>query len=112
MIALSIALTVFNGHSGGQFIYFCRCVLLLSSIIPIGLRVNLDQAKMYYSYLINTDEDIKGSVTRNSNICEDLGRLSYLITDKTGTLTQNDMTLKQFCTEFSLFHTDNQTQEL
>jgi phospholipid-translocating ATPase len=94
MIALSIVLTVFNEGSDSQFIYFCKCVLLLSSIIPIGLRVNLDQAKIYYSYLINTDEDIKGSITRNLNICEDLGRLSYLITDKTGTLTQNDMTLK------------------
>jgi phospholipid-translocating ATPase len=42
---------------------------------------------MYYSYSINSDEEILGSVARNSNIAEDLGRLSYLICDKTGTLT-------------------------
>jgi phospholipid-translocating ATPase len=87
MVFLSTGLTVFNGRSGIKILYFCRCVLLLSSIIPISLRANLDQAKIYYTYLINHDEDIKGSIVRNSVICEDLGRLSYLITDKTGTLT-------------------------
>jgi phospholipid-translocating ATPase len=60
---------------------------LLSSIIPISLRVNLDLANNNYSYGIKTDEEIQGSMARNSNIPEDLGRLSYLITDKTGTLT-------------------------
>jgi P-type E1-E2 ATPase len=63
------------------------CLSVLSSIIPISLRVNLDLAKMYYSFSINSDEEILGSVARNSNIPEDLGRLSYLICDKTGTLT-------------------------
>ncbi len=60
---------------------------MLSSIIPISLRVNLDLAKLYYSYGINTDEEIQGSMARNSNIPEDLVRLSYLINDKTGLLT-------------------------
>ncbi len=60
---------------------------MLSNIIPISLRVNLDLAKLYYSYGINTDEEIQGSMARNSNISEDLVRLSYLITDKTGLLT-------------------------
>ena len=55
MVAISIVLTVFNGSSESEIIYFCKCVYLLSSIIPTGLKVNLDQAKMYYSYLINTD---------------------------------------------------------
>ena len=80
---------------------------MLSSIIPISLRVNLDLAKLYYSYGINTDDEILGSMARNSNIPEDLGRLSYLITDKTGTLTQNEMLLKKVCTEFAIFEADD-----
>mmetsp|Transcript_9424 Transcript_9424/g.14428 ORF Transcript_9424/g.14428 Transcript_9424/m.14428 type:complete len:106 (-) Transcript_9424:2195-2512(-) len=87
MMALALAITVLNGTKTDSGMFFLRCVLLLSSIIPISLRVNLDLAKLYYSFCINTDDEIRGSMARNSNIPEDLGRLSYLITDKTGTLT-------------------------
>ena len=87
MVMLSAIITMLNGFTGQWEMLFFRCILLLSSIIPISLRVNLDLAKMYYSFSINSDEEILGSVARNSNIPEDLGRLSYLICDKTGTLT-------------------------
>lgn len=87
MLMLSLSISILNGWHGDYGMFFLRCVLLLSSIIPISLRVNLDLAKLYYSYSINTDDEIEGSMARNSNIPEDLGRLSYLITDKTGTLT-------------------------
>ena len=70
-------------------------LILLSSIIPISMRVNTDFAKLFYSYLINKDKSIEGAVTRNSNIPEELGRVQYILSDKTGTLTQNDMTLRK-----------------
>ena len=92
--------------------FFLRCVLLLSSIIPISLRVNLDLAKLYYAFSINTDEEIHGTLARNSNIPEDLGRLSFLITDKTGTLTQNEMLLKKVCTEVAIFEADDMNKDL
>jgi len=60
---------------------------LLSSIIPISLRVNLDFSKLYFSYCISNDPDIEGAIARNSTIPEELGRISYVLTDKTGTLT-------------------------
>jgi phospholipid-translocating ATPase len=53
------------------------------------MRVNLDIAKLIYSMKINKDRDIEGTIARNSNIPEELGRIKYLLTDKTGTLTQN-----------------------
>ena len=45
-----------------------RQVLLLSSIIPISLRVNLDFSKIIFSYKINHDQEIEGTIARNSQI--------------------------------------------
>jgi len=112
MVLLSLAISALNGFNGHEGMFFLRCVLLLSSIIPISLRVNLDLAKLYYSFRINSDEEIVGTMARNSNIPEDLGRLQYLITDKTGTLTQNEMILKKVCTETAIFETDDPNQTL
>lgn len=36
-------------------IQFMRMLILLSSIIPISMRVNLDFAKLFYAYGINKD---------------------------------------------------------
>lgn len=46
-----------------------------------------------------------GTIPRNSTIPEELGRVQFLLTDKTGTLTKNDMIFKKVnmeCAEFSL----------
>lgn len=111
MIFLGATITLLNGLHGNYWLFFFRIILLLSSIIPISLRVNLDLSKMYYSFMINNDQSIQGALARNSNIPEDLGRLSYLITDKTGTLTQNEMLLKKVCTEFAIFESDDPNQD-
>jgi phospholipid-translocating ATPase len=50
-------------------------VLLLSSIIPISMRINLDFAKVYYSYCIGSDNDIEGCIPRTTTIPEELGRI-------------------------------------
>lgn len=91
MVLLSAVLTITKGFVGPWYIYFFRFVLLLSSIIPISMRVNLDLGKLLYSYLIMKDKHMPGAVVRTSTIPEELGRISYLFTDKTGTLTENVM---------------------
>jgi phospholipid-translocating ATPase len=92
-----------NGFRGNWWITFFRFVLLLCAIIPISLRVNLDMAKVYYCYKIYKDADIPNTIPRNSTIPEELGRIQFLLTDKTGTLTQNDMIFKKLSTEYSHF---------
>ncbi|KAL5339720.1 hypothetical protein BJX70DRAFT_362979 [Aspergillus crustosus] len=70
-------------------------LILFSTIIPMSLRVNLDMAKSVYGRFIERDKDIPDTVVRTSTIPEDLGRIEYLLSDKTGTLTQNEMELKK-----------------
>ena len=66
---------------------------------PISLRVNLDMGKMVYSWMIQRDSAIPDTVVRSSTIPEELGRIEFLLSDKTGTLTQNEMVLalSQLC---------------
>ncbi len=38
----------------------------------------------------------KGAKVNSADLCEDLGQVEYLFTDKTGTLTENQMVFKHF----------------
>ncbi|KAJ1768277.1 putative aminophospholipid-translocase [Coemansia sp. RSA 1813] len=94
-LALSLAMVALDGFKAVWYITLFRFLILLSSIIPISLRVNLDMGKSFYSMTIERDSEIPGSVVRNSMIPEELGRIEYCLTDKTGTLTRNEMELKR-----------------
>ncbi|XP_058057124.1 probable phospholipid-transporting ATPase IIB [Anopheles bellator] len=95
VIGLSFAMMCLKGFNGPWYRYMFRFVLLFSYIIPISLRVNLDMGKAFYSWQIQNDDEIQGTVVRSTTIPEELGRISYLLTDKTGTLTQNEMIFKK-----------------
>ncbi|MCJ1456101.1 putative aminophospholipid-translocase [Mycoblastus sanguinarius] len=98
-LTLSIVLVAVRGIEGrpGQewYVAVMRFLILFSTIVPISLRVNLDMGKTVYARFIEKDQDIPGTVVRTSTIPEELGRIEYLLSDKTGTLTQNEMDLKK-----------------
>src|ERR1700730_17233786 len=56
-----------------------------------SLRVNLDMGKTVYANQIMNDSEIPNTIVRTSTLPEELGRIEYLLSDKTGTLTQNGL---------------------
>ncbi|KAJ1328997.1 putative phospholipid-transporting ATPase NEO1 [Microdochium nivale] len=98
-LALSIILVALEGFNNTEgnvwYIKIMRFLVLFSTIVPISLRVNLDMGKSVYSWFIHRDSGIPGAVVRTSTIPEDLGRIEYLLSDKTGTLTQNEMDMRK-----------------
>lgn len=106
-IVISMLLITLKGFAGPWYGFLFRFVLLFSYIIPISLRVNLDMGKAFYSWTIQRDKKIEGTVMRSTTIPEELGRIQYVLADKTGTLTKNEMVFQKLHLGNALFDKNN-----
>eukprot|EP01094_Clydonella_sp_ATCC50884_P022154 TRINITY_DN5047_c0_g1_i1.p1 TRINITY_DN5047_c0_g1~~TRINITY_DN5047_c0_g1_i1.p1 ORF type:complete len:1089 (+),score=461.23 TRINITY_DN5047_c0_g1_i1:91-3357(+) len=95
LVFLSIGMVAGNLFHGLWLVDGLRYIILFSFIVPISMSVNLDMAKLVYVWFMMNDNKIRGTIVRNTGLPEELGRISYLMSDKTGTLTQNDMIFKK-----------------
>eukprot|EP00698_Gefionella_okellyi_P017027 TRINITY_DN4930_c0_g2_i1.p1 TRINITY_DN4930_c0_g2~~TRINITY_DN4930_c0_g2_i1.p1 ORF type:complete len:1133 (+),score=217.67 TRINITY_DN4930_c0_g2_i1:38-3436(+) len=92
-----------------------RFLLLCSSMVPISLKVTVDIVKYAYAKFVDWDlhlydasEDVPAHVA-NSNVAEDVGQVEFILSDKTGTLTENMMVFRKCSINAKMY---GQTAEL
>lgn len=92
--------------------------LMFTNLIPISMLVTLDTVRLaqglfmqwdYTMFDISKDMPVK---VQSSNLNEELGKISYLFTDKTGTLTCNIMEFKKFSAGFFSYGLDGDDLKL
>lgn len=94
----SVYLNVNSFGSSLLTIIFSNYILYIY-LIPLSLYVMLEIARFIHSAYISRDPalylDGVSAKCRNSSAIEDLGVIDFILTDKTGTITKNEMTLRQ-----------------
>lgn len=76
-------------------------IILFNNLLPISLIVTMEVVKFQQAFLINSDLDMYYPLTdtpalcRTSSLVEELGQIEYVFSDKTGTLTCNEMEFQQ-----------------
>ncbi|KAI0262598.1 calcium transporting ATPase [Gloeopeniophorella convolvens] len=89
--------TSLGGRAKGFIEDILTFIILYNNLIPISLIVTMEVVKYQQAQLINSDLDMYYAKTdtpalcRTSSLVEELGQIEYVFSDKTGTLTRNEM---------------------
>ena len=96
----------FSDNSDSFFERFIKTIgtwtLLLTNFVPIPLLTSLEFIKLIQGLFMSLDVDMINKYdlekvkVQSSTLNDELGQVNYIFTDKTGTLTKNNMTFRAF----------------
>ena len=98
-------------------IYFIIFFIDYYQIIPISLYVCMEIIKIYQNLLIFYDFEMydlkneKPAESRESGLLEQLGQIDFLFSDKTGTLTMNQMEFKKCFINGKIYGAEKESNE-
>jgi phospholipid-translocating P-type ATPase (flippase) len=95
---------LYPGYSRSWLEYFAQYFILYSYMFPVSLTVTIEFIRLFHAVVIYNDpaifdKEFGAAAARNSNVICQLGVVSHLLSDKTGTLTENLMQLRKFVTD-------------
>ncbi|KAF8680867.1 Phospholipid-translocating P-type ATPase [Rhizoctonia solani] len=80
---------------------FANALITFQNVIPISLYISIEFVRTCQAAFIYFDREIyyakndTPTLARSWNLSDDLGQIEYVFSDKTGTLTQNNMVFRQ-----------------
>lgn len=98
--------------SGFNFITF---LILYNSLVPISLYVTMDLVRVFQAKFMQWDlrmyyEPIdRPAIAKTGDLNEDLGQIEYVFSDKTGTLTENQMVFRRCFIQGKVYGSLNDT---
>lgn len=99
----------------GPLLLFLSYIVLMNTLIPISLVVTVEIIKGIHAKFISWDDKMRncngeGAIANTSSLTDELGQVKYIFTDKTGTLTQNQMEFRK-CSVGGLIYTSIDRKE-
>ncbi|EDW00129.1 GH12697 [Drosophila grimshawi] len=91
-----------DGYSVKQFLQdYLSFLILFNYLIPISLYVTIELQRIISGFYMEWDMELyeketdQQCIVNTSNLNEELGQINILFSDKTGTLTKNEMNFQQ-----------------